>query len=50
MEDTVIQGRVNGRGASLVLDSGTHITIVPEEMVKRIRGWMNGLKLESFSS
>ena len=33
-EDTIIQGKVNGRGASLVLDSGAHITIVPEEMVE----------------
>ena len=34
MEDTIIQGRVNGRGASLVLDSGAHITVVTEEMVE----------------
>ena len=33
-EDTIIQGKVNGRGASLVLDSGAHITIVPEDMVE----------------
>ena len=34
VEDTIIQGRVNGRGASLVLDSGAHITVVTEEMVE----------------
>ena len=34
VEDSIIQGKVNGRGASLVLDSGAHITIVPEEMVE----------------
>ena len=32
--DTVIEGVVNGKGASLLLDSGAHITIVPEDMVE----------------
>ena len=32
--DTVLQGQVNGRGASLLLDSGAHITVVPEGMVE----------------
>ena len=32
-KDTVIEGVVNGTGASLLLDSGAHITIVPEGMV-----------------
>ena len=36
-QDTVIQGKVNGWGASLVLDSGAHITIVPEDMVEERR-------------
>ena len=31
--DTIVQGKVNGRGASLLLDSGAHITVVPEDMV-----------------
>ena len=31
--DTIIQGTVNGQGASLLLDSGAHITVVPEDMV-----------------
>ena len=33
-KDCVIQGKVNGWGASMVLDSGTQITIVPEDMVE----------------
>ena len=32
-KDTVIEGVVNGKGASLLLDSGAHISIVPEGMV-----------------
>ena len=32
--DTVIEGVVNGKGASLLLDSGARITIVPEDMVE----------------
>ena len=32
--DTLVQGKVNGRGASLLLDSGAHITVVPEGMVE----------------
>ena len=31
--DTIVEGKVNGRGASLLLDSGAHITVVPENMV-----------------
>ena len=31
--DTLVEGKVNGRGASLLLDSGAHITVVPEDMV-----------------
>ena len=31
--DTILQGKVNGQGASLLLDSGAHITVVPEDMV-----------------
>ena len=31
--DTIIRGTVNGQGASLLLDSGAHITVVPEGMV-----------------
>ena len=31
--DTVIEGEVNGTGVSLLLDSGAHITIVPEDLV-----------------
>ena len=31
--DTLVEGRVNGRRASLLLDSGAHITVVPETMV-----------------
>ena len=33
--DTVIAGVVNGKGASLLLDSGAHISIVPEDMVEK---------------
>ena len=33
--DAVIEGVVNGKGASLLLDSGAHITIVPEDMVEQ---------------
>ena len=33
-KDTVVEGVVNGKGASLLLDSGAHITIVPEGMVE----------------
>ena len=32
-KDTVIEGVVNGKGATLLLDSGAHISIVPEDMV-----------------
>ena len=32
--DTLLQGKVNGKGASLLLDSGAHITVVPEGMVE----------------
>ena len=32
-KDTTIQGIVNGQGATLLLDSGAHITVVPEDMV-----------------
>ena len=32
--DTVVQGTVNGQRASLLLDSGAHITVVPENMVE----------------
>ena len=35
VEDVIVQGRVNGRRANLMLDSGAHMTIVPEEMVDR---------------
>ena len=35
--DTVIEGKVDGWGVSLVLDSGAHITIVPEDMVAERR-------------
>ena len=35
VEETIVQGRVNGRRANLLLDSGAQITIVPEEMVDR---------------
>ena len=31
--DTILQGKVNGKGASLLLDSGAHITVVPKDMV-----------------
>ena len=31
--DTIVEGKVNGKGASLLLDSGAHITVVPEDMV-----------------
>ena len=31
--DTVVGGKVNGWGANLVLDSGAHVTVVPEDMV-----------------
>ena len=31
--DTVVKGIVNGQGATLLLDSGAHITVVPETMV-----------------
>ena len=31
--DTVLEGVVNGQGATLLLDSGAHITIVPEAMI-----------------
>ena len=31
--DTVMKGTVNGQGASLLLDSGANITVVPESMV-----------------
>ena len=31
--DTFVSGKMNGKGVSLLLDSGAHITIVPEEMV-----------------
>ena len=33
-EDVIIQGKMNGRGASLVLDSGAHISVVPKNMVE----------------
>ena len=33
-QDAVIEGVVNGKGACLLLDSGAHITIVPEDMVE----------------
>ena len=33
-EKSLIGGKVNGWGASMVLDSGTQITIVPEDMVE----------------
>ena len=32
-KDTVLEGVVNGKGASLLLDSGAHISVVPENMV-----------------
>ena len=32
-KDTVLEGVVNGKGASLLLDSGAHISVVPEDMV-----------------
>ena len=32
--DTVMKGTVNGKGASLLLDSGANITVVPENMVE----------------
>ena len=32
--DTIIEGVVNGQGATLLLDSGAHITVVPEAMVE----------------
>ena len=31
--DTAVEGKVNGCGATLVLDSGAHVTVVPEDMV-----------------
>ena len=31
--DTLVDGKVNGKGVSLLLDSGAHITVVPESMV-----------------
>ena len=31
--DTFVNGKMNGKGVSLLLDSGAHITVVPEEMV-----------------
>ena len=31
--DTIVEGRVNGKRASLLLDSGAHITVIPESMV-----------------
>ena len=31
--DTVVEGKVNGCGANLILDSGAHVTVVPEDMV-----------------
>ena len=31
--DTLVEGRVNGRRANLLLDSGAHITVVPENLV-----------------
>ena len=42
--DTVVGGKVNGWGASLVLDSGAHITIVPEDMVAE--KWKTGELVE----
>ena len=32
-QDAILKGQVNGKGASLLLDSGAGITIVPEDMV-----------------
>ena len=32
--DTLVDGKVNGKGVTLLLDSGAHITVVPEDMVE----------------
>ena len=32
--DNLVEGRVNGRRANLLLDSGSHITVVPESLVR----------------
>ena len=32
--DTLVDGKVNGKGVTLLLDSGAHITVVPEGMVE----------------
>ena len=42
--DTVIGGKVNGWGANLVLDSGAHVTVVPEDMVAE--RWKTGEYVE----
>ena len=34
-QDVILKGQVNGKGASLLLDSGAGITIVPEDMVEK---------------
>ena len=34
-QKAILKGQVNGKGASLLLDSGADITIVPEDMVDR---------------
>ena len=42
--DTVVGGKVNGWGANLVLDSGAHVTVVPEDMVAE--KWKTGELVE----
>ena len=49
-EETIVQGRVNGRRANLMLDSGAQITIVPEEMVDRKLRTKEVVTLRGFQS
>ena len=48
--DTVIEGVVNGQGATLLLDSGAHITIVPETMVEEGLKTGNSVFVRPFQS
>ena len=48
--DTVVVGEVNRKGASLLLDSGAHITIVPEGMVGEELRTGNSVMVRAFQS
>ena len=48
--DTVIEGKVDGWGVSLVLDSGAHITIVPEDMVAERRKTGEYVELKGYQA